>query len=265
MFFKINSYKFYGYVEMKKITKTIRINVYSGVESFQDKLKADGRYRIPIEEYYKIAEESGVSKEQLQQLESNNNVVRIPRVKKFVFVQPEKVTEELRDVLDPTGELTKQKIENNHKTLQELFKLKKKLEKQKTTIEEKAERSTVRTLWGLATTGVLNGVLIARLTWWDLSWDIMEPVTYLLTFGSSIVILAYFQASGLDFSYSVLRKRMYNKRLDKFIRKHQFSKEEYEKLLERINHTQQELIILGEDPSCIPGFPQDSPNLHLKE
>lgn len=28
--------------------------------------------------------------------------------------------------------------------------------------------------------------LVARLTWWELSWDIMEPVTYMLTFTTGI-------------------------------------------------------------------------------
>jgi len=27
---------------------------------------------------------------------------------------------------------------------------------------------------------------VARLTWWELSWDIMEPVTYMLTFTTAI-------------------------------------------------------------------------------
>ena len=32
----------------------------------------------------------------------------------------------------------------------------------------------------------------ARLTWWDYSWDIMEPVTYFVGYGSSMLFFAYF-------------------------------------------------------------------------
>ena len=32
----------------------------------------------------------------------------------------------------------------------------------------------------------------ARLTWWDYSWDIMEPVTYFVGYGTSMLIFAYF-------------------------------------------------------------------------
>ena len=32
----------------------------------------------------------------------------------------------------------------------------------------------------------------ARLTWWEYSWDIMEPVTYFVGYGTSVLIFAYF-------------------------------------------------------------------------
>ena len=33
---------------------------------------------------------------------------------------------------------------------------------------------------------------LARLTWWEYSWDIMEPVTYFVTYGTSLIVYAYF-------------------------------------------------------------------------
>ncbi|KFM80192.1 Calcium uniporter protein, mitochondrial, partial [Stegodyphus mimosarum] len=39
--------------------------------------------------------------------------------------------------------------------------------------------------------GAQFGVL-ARLTWWEYSWDIMEPVTYFITYGTTIAMYAYF-------------------------------------------------------------------------
>lgn len=32
----------------------------------------------------------------------------------------------------------------------------------------------------------------ARLTWWEYSWDIMEPVTYFFTYGTSMAMMFYF-------------------------------------------------------------------------
>ena len=34
--------------------------------------------------------------------------------------------------------------------------------------------------------------VLARLTWWEYSWDIMEPVTYFITYGTSTAMFAYF-------------------------------------------------------------------------
>ena len=31
-----------------------------------------------------------------------------------------------------------------------------------------------------------------RLTWWEYSWDIMEPVTYFVTYGTAMAAYAYY-------------------------------------------------------------------------
>lgn len=44
---------------------------------------------------------------------------------------------------------------------------------------------------GLGLMSVQFGIL-ARLTWWEYSWDIMEPVTYFVTYGTAMAAYAYF-------------------------------------------------------------------------
>lgn len=44
---------------------------------------------------------------------------------------------------------------------------------------------------GLGLMSVQFGIL-ARLTWWEYSWDIMEPVTYFVTYGTVMATYAYF-------------------------------------------------------------------------
>ncbi len=34
--------------------------------------------------------------------------------------------------------------------------------------------------------------LLARLTWWEYSWDIMEPVTYFVGYGTTMAMYAYY-------------------------------------------------------------------------
>ena len=56
----------------------------------------------------------------------------------------------------------------------------------------KAEKRTNRLTWvGLSLMGLQFG-LLARLTWWEYSWDIMEPVTYFVGYGSAIAMFGYY-------------------------------------------------------------------------
>lgn len=66
------------------------------------------------------------------------------------------------------------------------------LEQQKLEIEMAAARRANLSAWaGLVMMSVQFGIL-ARLTWWEYSWDIMEPVTYFVTYGTAMLCYVYF-------------------------------------------------------------------------
>lgn len=55
-----------------------------------------------------------------------------------------------------------------------------------------AEFHSSRVIWtGMALLSVQGGAL-AWLTWWVYSWDVMEPVTYFITYATSIGAFAYY-------------------------------------------------------------------------
>lgn len=59
-------------------------------------------------------------------------------------------------------------------------------------LEVHAQRRGNVLAWaGLGLMSVQFGIL-ARLTWWEYSWDIMEPVTYFVTYGTAMAAYAYF-------------------------------------------------------------------------
>lgn len=58
---------------------------------------------------------------------------------------------------------------------------------------------------GLALLGLFSSFaylsIFARLIWWDLSWDVMEPVSYIAGSVSSLSALIYYLRSRIDFDY----------------------------------------------------------------
>ena len=65
-------------------------------------------------------------------------------------------------------------------------------EQMKTELDRRAEKRTRLLSWiGLGLMGTQFGFM-ARLTWWEYSWDIMEPVTYFVGYGTTIAMFAYY-------------------------------------------------------------------------
>ena len=44
--------------------------------------------------------------------------------------------------------------------------------------------------------------ILARLTWWEYSWDIMEPVTYFVTYGTAIGAYCYFVLTKQEYLFN---------------------------------------------------------------
>ncbi|XP_034355259.1 calcium uniporter regulatory subunit MCUb, mitochondrial [Arvicanthis niloticus] len=106
------------------------------------------------------------------------------------------------------------------------------LEQVKAGIEARSEAKTSGLLWaGLALLSVQGGAL-AWLTWWVYSWDIMEPVTFFLTFANSMVFFAYFIITRQNYTYPSLRSRQFLQLFHKKSQQQCFDVEQYNKLKE---------------------------------
>lgn len=66
------------------------------------------------------------------------------------------------------------------------------MEKVREELELKAKKHTNRMIWlGLGMMCVQMGIM-ARLTWFDYSWDIVEPISYFVSYSAVIGVYAYF-------------------------------------------------------------------------
>ncbi|KAJ3157752.1 hypothetical protein HDU89_000130 [Geranomyces variabilis] len=74
----------------------------------------------------------------------------------------------------------------------------------KRALDEKAHRSSVRMAWiGLAALCSQFG-LMARLTWWEYSWDVMEPISYFLGAGTGILGYMFYVLTSKEYTYETL-------------------------------------------------------------
>uniref|UniRef100_A0AAA9SJ28 Calcium uniporter regulatory subunit MCUb n=2 Tax=Bos TaxID=9903 RepID=A0AAA9SJ28_BOVIN len=104
------------------------------------------------------------------------------------------------------------------------------LEQMKARIEARSEAKISGLLWaGLAMLSVQGGAM-AWLTWWVYSWDIMEPVTYFITFANSMVFFAYFIVTRQDYTYSAVKSRQFLHFFHKRSKQQHFDVEQYNKL-----------------------------------
>ncbi|KAK3754993.1 hypothetical protein QZH41_015157, partial [Actinostola sp. cb2023] len=86
-------------------------------------------------------------------------------------------------------------LEKERKLLSKLDDIKYELqpmELMKKELDSKAAQRANIFVWGGLGYMALQFGFLARLTWWEYSWDIMEPVTYFVGYGTIMVCYAYF-------------------------------------------------------------------------
>ncbi|KAK1175069.1 calcium uniporter protein, mitochondrial-like [Acipenser oxyrinchus oxyrinchus] len=120
------------------------------------------------------------------------------------------------------------------------------LEEVKGRLIRQAEARTTRLLWaGLAILSVQGGAL-SWLTWWVYSWDIMEPVTYFITYGSAIGFYSYFVLTKQDYVYPDSKDRQFLHYFYRGAKRQRFDVEKYNKLREELAMVEQGLKRLRE-------------------
>ena len=87
------------------------------------------------------------------------------------------------------------------------------LEESHTEMAQKSQFRTSIAVWGGLGFMALQFGILARLTWWEYSWDIMEPVTYFVGYGTAIAFYAYFVLTrqvliGFNFKLIVLGQHL---------------------------------------------------------
>uniref|UniRef100_A0AAG5DGK6 Calcium uniporter protein n=2 Tax=Anopheles atroparvus TaxID=41427 RepID=A0AAG5DGK6_ANOAO len=115
------------------------------------------------------------------------------------------------------------------------------LEEKKSELDQIAARKTNVLTWvGLGLMSVQFGVL-ARLTWWEYSWDIMEPVTYFVTYGTAMAAYAYFVLTKQEYLLPDVKDRQHLITLHKAAKKAGINLAEYNDIKRQIAEIEHDL------------------------
>ncbi|KAM4584986.1 calcium uniporter protein, mitochondrial-like [Odontesthes bonariensis] len=115
------------------------------------------------------------------------------------------------------------------------------LEKMKAQLSHTAEFHTSRVVWtGMALLSVQGGAL-AWLTWWVYSWDVIEPVTYFITYATSMGAFAYYVLTKQDYIYPDAKDRQFLHYFYKGASKKKFSVEKYNEIKDELAQVEDDL------------------------
>lgn len=235
----------------------------------RSRLESDPRKKISYHEYEKICTEQGLTKGQAKQLaqslsdsgiilyfgSSSNAVLR-----DFVYLKPVEFNKTVSRILAQLSDDTylKDQLAIKQAELAQLKKEIQPLEEQRKQLERSAHRTATTYIWLGFGYCVAQAAIVARLTWWELSWDVMEPVTYMLTFATVLIGYSYFVLTGSEYTFEGLRRTIEKRKLVKLIRRRGFDEATYEKLKKAILVREEEVQRLLEEIEL------DPVSLHLK-
>nr|XP_014346041.1 PREDICTED: calcium uniporter regulatory subunit MCUb, mitochondrial isoform X1 [Latimeria chalumnae]XP_014346042.1 PREDICTED: calcium uniporter regulatory subunit MCUb, mitochondrial isoform X1 [Latimeria chalumnae]XP_014346043.1 PREDICTED: calcium uniporter regulatory subunit MCUb, mitochondrial isoform X1 [Latimeria chalumnae] len=115
------------------------------------------------------------------------------------------------------------------------------LEQVKANILQCSEAKSTRLLWiGMAFMSTQAGAL-AWLTWWVYSWDIMEPVTYFLTYGTALGFYAYLMLTKQDYIYADAKDRQFLHYFHRRAKRKRFDVDKYNQLREEMEEVEEDL------------------------
>jgi len=100
-------------------------------------------------------------------------------------------------------------------------------------LEKTTNDTTDISLLAFLSVWTMSTVSIGRLTWWEFSWDIMEPVAWATQAGAMLFWGWYYFITRNENSMSDLQNRIKNKKLVKKLQKHNFNTDKYNQLIQR--------------------------------
>ncbi|CAA0832744.1 Calcium uniporter protein 2- mitochondrial [Striga hermonthica] len=209
-----------GTITVKDAVKILRV---SQLEAVRSRLRRIERDCIPYSEFVEICAVDCSSVEQgiefAKMLDQSGSVIVLGKI---VFLRPEQVVKAIQGLIPvPTPSRTL-----DDPSMQELCEL----EKRKSQIDIKAKLLVQRELWcGLGYLIVQTAALM-RLTFWELSWDVMEPICFSLTSFYFMGGYAFFLRTSKEPTFEGFFQSRFGSKQKKLMKAEKFDVERYNEL-----------------------------------
>ncbi|KAL9320182.1 hypothetical protein ACSQ67_012021 [Phaseolus vulgaris] len=208
---------FISYSEAKKLMRLVN------VESLKMKLGMEGKEVICYSELLEACESMGIARSHEEaaafaRVLDEAGVVLLFRDK--VYLHPDKVVDLVRRAVPLALTADNDPIREELKSLQD----------KKEEIDVLAHKQVRRVLWSGLGFIIVTAGLFFRLTFWEFSWDVMEPIAFFTTTTGLVIGYAYFLITSRDPTYQDLMKRLFLSRQMKLFKMHNFDIERFKEL-----------------------------------
>ncbi|CAL1381317.1 unnamed protein product [Linum trigynum] len=202
--------------ETLSCTEAKRLMRLVNVEALKSKLGVERKEVIPYDDLLAACRSIGVARSQdeavaFARILDDAGVVLLFRDK--VYLHPDKVVDLIRRAVPLALTPENDPMRDELKILQE----------KKEEIDVLAHTQVRRILWGGLGLAVVQVGLFFRLTFWEFSWDVMEPIAFFTTTTGIVIGYAYFLFTARDPTYQDLMKRLFLSRQRKLFKKHNFN------------------------------------------
>ncbi|KAL5720698.1 Calcium uniporter protein 1 [Ranunculus cassubicifolius] len=203
-----------SFAEAKRLMRLVNI------EALKRKLGMEGEEVIGYSDLLKACESMGVAR-------SNEEAIAFAKVldeagvillfRDKAYLHPDKVVDLVRKAvplaLSPEDDPRKDELIT--------------LQKKKEELDSLAHKQVRRILWAGLGFSITQVGLFFRLTFWEFSWDVMEPIAFFATTTGLVVGYAYFLFTSRDPTYQDLMKRLFLSRQRKLFKQQNFDMDRF--------------------------------------
>lgn len=201
--------------DVKKLLKVAQL------ELVKSKLRDTGKSCITVSEFIRICSEYCSDHDQAvkiaKMLDDSAAVIILGDI---VFLRPEQVAKTIQSLFPTHGAKVPDSIRKEYEEMQ----------KKKLAIDKKADTLVRRELWGGLGFLIVQTVGFMRLTFWELNWDVMEPICFYLTSMYFMAGYTFFLRTAKEPSFEGFYEARFNSKQKRLMKLHNFDLEKYNKL-----------------------------------